>query len=322
VAFSPDGHHIASSGRDHIILLWTTGHYGQPSSLRGHTGAVSCVAFSQDGRYVISGSEDGYVKKWSAAGDSYFPQLIGHEDLIEQTAFSPDGRRLASASRDMTVRVWDAENGVQSLCLRGHQARVKAITFSNDGAKIASGGGNSIFEENDFSVRIWDQANGNELLRVSETADVEAIHFSPDDHRIAVATANGVSIWDASSGERVAHCGGGYALSVKYDSIGRRLIVPGGGITRILDATTGNELERAAGHKFEFEESKQIFRWQADSAAGDNPRLECTGTGQVVAWFPGTIRAVATNPAGTTWAVADMFHLRLVKLEGRSLDLG
>jgi WD40 repeat protein len=66
VAFSADGHTLASGSDEPTVRLWDVqSHKELVTPLAAHNGAVNSVAFSPDGRTLASASTDGTLRLWN-----------------------------------------------------------------------------------------------------------------------------------------------------------------------------------------------------------------------------------------------------------------
>ena len=81
MAFSPDGHTLASGNADGTVRLWDVADPAHPRPLGqpltgASAAAVNSVAFSPDGHTLASGNDDGTVRLWDVA-DPAHPRPLG-----------------------------------------------------------------------------------------------------------------------------------------------------------------------------------------------------------------------------------------------------
>lgn len=123
---------------------------------------------------------------------------------IGPITFSPDGRLLAlrgifnystteHMSRESQVRIMDCRSGELTAILGGigqaHVDMIRAVCFHPRGDRLAT-------LSDDNTVRVWDVARQQELLRVPvPPTQVRNLQFSPDGHQLFIG---GVGVLDAS----------------------------------------------------------------------------------------------------------------------------
>jgi WD40 repeat protein/serine/threonine protein kinase len=229
-------------------------------TLPAHAAPVRSVAYSPDGRRLASASgaynQPGEVKVWDTMTGRELLCLRGHPDLVSCVAFSPDGQRLAAANGGVytpgEIKIWSAADGRELLGFRAHATPVRGLAFSPDGRRLASAGGG--FDRGGMSlpgeVKVWDAADGRELLRVPGRAAtrwdaaVNAVAFSPDGRRLAFADGRTVRVCDAATGSEALAPGKqqGSANSVAYSPDGRHLASSSvEGTVKVWDTGTGQE---------------------------------------------------------------------------------
>ena len=159
VAFSPDGHTLASGNADGTVGLWDVADRAHPHLLGqllsadptettgGGPAAVLSVAVSPDGHTLAASDDNGDIELWNVA-DPVRPHLLSqalNEEVggrpVQSMAFSPDGHTLAAGDDNGNIQLWDVADPMRphllSQAVTG--AAVESVAFSPDGLILASG---------------------------------------------------------------------------------------------------------------------------------------------------------------------------------------
>ena len=201
LAFSADGHTLASCSDDNSVKLWdvTSGH--ELKTFLGHRTLVNGVAFSPDSKTLASVSghdprlrpapSSGTLKVWDAKSGRELRTVVFDNKFLTCVAYSPDGNFIAVGGDDKTVYVVDAKSGAHKFAFQGHTDSIASVAFSPDSKFVMSG-------SRDQTVRFWDCSQGRETAdRFFSEAPVTSAVFNKDASRVLVADESGdIAEWD------------------------------------------------------------------------------------------------------------------------------
>ncbi|MFD5539921.1 trypsin-like peptidase domain-containing protein [Streptomyces sp. NPDC127079] len=311
VAFSPDGHTLATGSADHTVRLWDTATGTTHATLKGSTNYVYAVAFSRDGRTLAGSGADATVRLWDATTGTVRSVLHGHTDAVESVAFSPDGRTLATGSDDHTVRLWDTTTGTTRTTLHGHTDVVESVAFSPDGRTLATG-------SDDHTVRLWDTTTGTvRSVLHGRTGAVESVAFSPDGRTLATGSDDySVMLWDTATGRSSATLTGfdDAVYSVAFSPDGRTVAAGSADNTvRLWNAATREVRSVFKGHTDTVESVTFSPDGRTLASASDDHTIRLWNiapaeSGATLSGHTGRVYSVAFSPDGRTLASASDDH--------------
>jgi len=294
VAFVGDGQRLATGAADGVLRVWRTDRAEDPTTLRGHAGAIWSLTVRPRSADAVTGSADGSTRIWDL-DESALPMIRGG-DRILAVACSPDGRQLAAGAADGRILLADTATLRPGEAPVGLVGRATAVTFSRDSRTLLAAG-------DDGTVRGWDVASRSERMQLRPHEDrVYAIDMSPDGRLLATASEDRTArLWDVASrapqGEPLRH--GRRTFCCRFVADGRTLATACEDRTaRLWSLGDGRELRRFTGHAgpVNWLDLSADGRWLATASSDGTARLWELATGRELRVFPG--------PGGQLWKVA------------------
>ena len=182
LAFSPNGHLLASGGRDNRTILWDVATGTLLHTFYGNE-TVLDLAFSKDGqKLAVSSRKNASI--WDINLGILQQELSGYyKHIFSYTAaFSPNGELLASGGSTGAIDLFQVSFG-RLKYLEGHTSEISSLAFSPDGTLLASA-------SHDNTIRLWDVSSGDELAVIDEHGDVVSSAIFSNDGRWLISGSN------------------------------------------------------------------------------------------------------------------------------------
>ena len=314
LAFSPDGHLLASVDDAGTLLLWHRSTGAQKVLTRGLKW-ISNLVFSPDGKTIASGRRD-TIRFWDTITGEQKDALTGLPANIGDLSFSPDGKTLVSVTGGGEICTSDRITGEpQKTFTVPTTDHVFSVAFSPDGKIVAIG-------SRDGNIYLSDLNTGElKFTLTGHSEDVQRVVFSPDGRTLASSSYldETVRLWDAHTGEQkrklTEHTGDIEGLAFSPD--GKTLVSSGSGdgTIRFWDVRTGDQKHAVTGHtdyvySVAFNPDEKFF---ASGYADGSIRFWDAETGLQLKTFKKGYEAsgLVFSEDGETLAYADGLNIRL-----------
>ena len=253
VAYNPDGKTFATTGGKHAVRLWdSTTH--QLKSVFGWEWAPQTIAFSPNSNQIATAGLSDEVRLWDANTGEQLAVFKEHTEAIESLDFSPDGKTLVSGDRDGLVVLWDLTKNQQKYVFKGHQRGNKFNLYEWVNDVAFNPDGQSLVTASPEVILLWNTTDREYIeIKAEKPGHRCCIDIHPYGSLLAVGRDDGVFLWDATTGKKIAKLEGhrSTVISVAFSPDAKILASGGGGSDNkiiLWDITTTQEIATLSGH--------------------------------------------------------------------------
>lgn len=212
MAVSPDGALVATGSWDDDVRVWDIAG-GEQRSVGSGEDAEAWIqpemddtlglSFSPDGSALLVAALGEYVAIYDIASRDVLATAVGYTEDMQAVDFNPDGSLMTFGDDDGDVYIWKVGSSDQITQIP-HIEDLGSFSSDNELGLTYATDGSYIVLEGAFEVYQLDAETGETLNTLDVDGFANSVAVSPDSSLIAVATSDGLSVFNAESGLVVA----------------------------------------------------------------------------------------------------------------------
>lgn len=201
-------HHIdISDNASHVITadkknfsLWSLESGESKGYWKVSESQIRDITVSDQGKHLLIGKSNAVVVHFTVNTGRRL-EFLGHKEKINSVDILPNGKVAMSGGNDFVAYIWDTRSG-QKIYQFNHPSRVSKVALDPKGRFAFSA-------DSMKSAFLWDLPSGkliSQLQGIKRQELFTTVHFSADGKTLITGAASRkVSVWDITTGKRLAH---------------------------------------------------------------------------------------------------------------------